>query len=353
MKQWCLRWNSLKLRLVEANKNPCSEIRDLFCCRLIYMRENIITYPELVKHIMNICLLLLMDVSESCLSCIWLLSADVVWHTRLLQRRNLFIEEQINSQHLFEQLGQILGKSWIEGGAAWAASGGRAWCREWGHRVTTATDPPVVVRSVPCWLWVLFLYNTWDFHPWLPPLQCNITAVCGSWGVWVRLGPCLLQLQFCLLLFFPPLEITPAHRISHSSVVLNPERFSVPSFLFHRVHMLTSLGTYPFFVFEACGRCYHVSHVIGDFENLRCLPPAPPTAVFQSCLCFQGRSKGCVLGLVKSKEASLSPLLLGRYSLLESASVSLRKEQKESDVYLFVARIWGFCSHRRSSCCFW
>lgn len=142
----CNQWNSdvwgeigsLKSRLVDANTNPCSEIRHLICYRLIYTRENVTTYPELVKRMMNICLLLLMDAPESCLSCIWLLSADAVWHVRLLQRGNLFVEEQINPQHLFEQLGQILGKSWIKGGTAWAASRGRAQCGEW---VTGSLQP--------------------------------------------------------------------------------------------------------------------------------------------------------------------------------------------------------------------
>lgn len=50
---------------MEANTNPCSEIRDLICYRLIYRRENTICYPELVRHIMNLWLLLLMDVLKT------------------------------------------------------------------------------------------------------------------------------------------------------------------------------------------------------------------------------------------------------------------------------------------------
>lgn len=36
-----------------------------------------------------------------------------------------FVEEQVDPCHLFELLGQILSKSQMEEGAAWAASGGR------------------------------------------------------------------------------------------------------------------------------------------------------------------------------------------------------------------------------------
>lgn len=100
MKQWCLRWSSLKSRLVEANTNPCSEIRDLICYKLIYTRENIITYSESVKHMMNTCILLLMDVPESCLSCIWLMSADAVCYLRLLQKGSLLRSRLIPSTFL-------------------------------------------------------------------------------------------------------------------------------------------------------------------------------------------------------------------------------------------------------------
>lgn len=59
----------------------------------------------------------------------------------------------------------------------------------------------------------------------------------------------------------------------------------------------------------------------------------PLTAVFQSCLCFQGVCRDHFLGLVKSKEASLSLLLLGRYSLLEFSSMSFGKHWGLNAIY--------------------
>lgn len=73
-----------------------------------------------------------------------------------------------------------------------------------------------------------------------------------------------------------------------------------------------------------------LTHLASDFGNLRCFL-CPPTAVFQSWLCFQGECKD--LGLVKGTETNLSPLLLGRYSLLESLSLSFRKHWGLNTIY--------------------
>lgn len=73
-----------------------------------------------------------------------------------------------------------------------------------------------------------------------------------------------------------------------------------------------------------------LTHLAGDFGNLRFLL-CIPTAVFQSWLCFQGECKD--LGLVKGTETNLSPLLLGRYSLLESSSLSFRKRWALNAIY--------------------
>lgn len=72
------------------------------------------------------------------------------------------------------------------------------------------------------------------------------------------------------------------------------------------------------------------THLVGDFGNLRCLL-CSSTAVFQSWLCFQGECKD--LGLIKGTETSLSPLLLGRYSLLEPSSLSFRKHWGLNAIY--------------------
>lgn len=116
--------------------------------------ENIITYPELVKHMMDIYLLLLTDVPGSC--CLVLEFCQLLQSGTEVVRRFvcLFVEEQINPQHLSEQLGQVLCRSGTEGGAAWAEhSMGN--CS--GRGVSTATDPTVLLRLVPHWLWGSFL----------------------------------------------------------------------------------------------------------------------------------------------------------------------------------------------------
>lgn len=126
--------SSLKSRLMEANTNPCSEIRDLICYRLIYRKENTVIYPELVRHIMNLCLLLLMDVLKTvCLasgSCT--LAQEVV-------REGIYLLRSRWIPGTSEQLGQIFGKSQIEeehpGQPLWAehgvGTGSQGHCSHW------------------------------------------------------------------------------------------------------------------------------------------------------------------------------------------------------------------------------
>lgn len=169
--------SSLKSRLVEANTNPCSEIRDLICCRLIYRRENTITYPELVRHIMNLCLLLLMDILKTlCLasgSCG--LAYELVKEGIYLFRNRLIPSTSLSSWDKFLaslKLKRSTLGSLCELSVVWGL----------GHRVTAAMDPVVVVRSVPHCLSLLFLVILWYFCPQFPTLQCIVTAVSGSWG---------------------------------------------------------------------------------------------------------------------------------------------------------------------------
>lgn len=84
-----------------------------------------------------------------------------------------------------------------------------------------------------------------------------------------------------------------------------------------------------FSVFEAVDAATR-SHLVGDFGHLRCLL-CSPTAVSESWLCFQGDCKD--LGRVKVTETSLSPLLLCRYSLLESSSLFFRKHWGLNAIY--------------------
>lgn len=129
---------------MEANTNPCSEIRDLICYKVIYRKENTVTYPELVRHIMNLCLLLLMDVLKTvCLafgSCS--LAHEVVREGIYLFRSRLIPSTSLSSWDRF--LASLKSKrntlgSLCEQSMVWGL----------GHRVTAATDPVVVVITVP------------------------------------------------------------------------------------------------------------------------------------------------------------------------------------------------------------
>lgn len=121
---------------MEANTNPCSEIRDLICYRLIYRRENTVTYPELVKHVMNLCLLLLMDVLKTvCLaSDSFSLAHEVVREGIYLFRSRLIPSTSLSSWDKFlaslKSKRSALGSLW-EQSMVWGL----------GHRVTAATDP--------------------------------------------------------------------------------------------------------------------------------------------------------------------------------------------------------------------
>lgn len=157
--------SSLKSGLVEANTNPCSEIRDLICYRLIYRRENTISYPELVRHIMNLCLLLLMDVLKTvCLvsgSCS--LAQELVREGIYLFRSRLIPSTSLSSWDKF--LASLKSERSTVGKPLWAEQS-MVWRLD--HRVTAATDPVVVMRSVPHWLSLLFLCNTLGFPSPIP-----------------------------------------------------------------------------------------------------------------------------------------------------------------------------------------
>lgn len=144
---------------MKANTNPYSEIRDLICYGLIYRRENTITYPELVRHIMNLCLLLLMDVLKT----VWLasgscsLAREVVREGIYLFRSRLIPSTSLSSCDKFlaslKSQRSTLGSNLCEQSMVWGL----------GHRVTAATDPVAVVRSVPHWLSLLCHCDTLGF----------------------------------------------------------------------------------------------------------------------------------------------------------------------------------------------
>lgn len=200
----CNQWNSdvwgeignLKSRLVEANTNPYSEIRDLICClhkgKYYHLPRVGKTHNEYMFIAVNGCpwkLFVLHLTSVSWCS----LAPEVVTEREFVcwgadWSPAPFWAAGPNSQQVLkgEQPRQLWGQRVV-----WGI----------GHRVATAADPPVVVRSMPHWLWVLFLYNTLGF-PSLTPLIA-VSYHCSLWflAVWIGLGACLLQLQFCLSLF--------------------------------------------------------------------------------------------------------------------------------------------------------
>lgn len=156
--------------------------------------------------------------------------------------------------------------------------------------------------------------------------------------MWIDLGACVLQLQFCLSLSPRSSPHNPSTwrftQVSGSQPreVLCAQLCFTDFTCYH--HLGPALSLYLRLVDGATTS--HIWSVILKTAGACLLHP--PTAVFQSCLCFHGGSKDRFLGLVKSKEASLSPLLLGRYSLLESSSVSFRKHWGLNAIYSWCRR---------------
>lgn len=129
-----------------------------------------------------------------------------------------------------------------------------------------------------------------------------------------------------LFIFFK-LEISPCY-FTQLSGCQPRQRFSVPRFLF--TDFISITWDLPFFCLWGCGCCYRVSHtwlVILESSGSFCALPL----LCQSWLCFQGECKD--LSLLKGTGASLSPLLLGRYSLLEPSSLSFRKHWGLNAIY--------------------
>lgn len=198
-------------------------------------------------------------------------------------------------------------------GTPWAASVSRAWCGDW---VTGSLQP------LTLWLW-WYLCPTDDhccfvqyFGIFVPNSPRSSVASLQSLVPGGDLGACLSLFCFSFNLKYP-----------HVVVAVNPDRFSVPSFMFTDFVSIT--WDLLFSVFEAVDAATR-SHLVGDFGHLRCLL-CSPTAVSESWLCFQGDCKD--LGRVKVTETSLSPLLLCRYSLLESSSVFFRKHWGLNAIY--------------------
>lgn len=112
-------------------------------------------------------------------------------------------------------------------------------------------------------------------------------------------------------------------------MAVNPDRSSVPSFLL--TDFISITWDLPFLCLWGCGCCYQVSHTCLGILETSGASSALPLLCVQSWLCFQGECKD--LGLVKGTETSLNPLLLGRYSLLESSSLSFRKHWGLNAIY--------------------